>query len=37
MKIMSWRRIQYRRKADADENEDDEREEDVRLMKLMKI
>ena len=37
MKMMSWRRIQHRRKEDADENEDDQQDEDVRLMKLMKI
>ena len=37
MKMMSWRRIQHRRNEDADENEDDQQDEDVRLMKLMKM
>jgi len=35
MKIMSWNRIQHRKKKDAEDNEDDQQEEDVRLMKLM--
>ena len=34
MKMMSWRRIQHRRKEDADENGNDQQ---VRLMKLMKM
>ena len=37
MKMMSWRRIQQRRKEDADDTEDDQQDEDVRLMKLMKM
>jgi len=35
--MMSWRRIQHRRTEDADENGNDQQDEDVRLMKLMKM
>ena len=34
MKMMSWMRIQHCRKEDADENEDDQQDEDVKLMKM---
>ena len=37
MKMMRWRRIQQRRNEDADDNEGDQQDEDVRLMKLMKM
>ena len=37
MKIMSWRRIQDRRTEDADENGNDQQDEDVKLMTLMKM
>ena len=37
MKMMSWRRIQHRRTEDADKNGNDQQDEDVRLMKLMKM
>ena len=33
-KMICWRRIQHRRKEDADENADEQQDEDVRLMKM---
>ena len=37
MKMMSWRRIQHRRKEDADANEDDQQDEDVRMMRIRRM